>query len=74
VPKRLARSHWDGKANREAKRLMLDHAFTFADTAVFWVGDENWRSRGAMTKSVASNATGSLPASYPVRGRISFSR
>ena len=29
---------------------MLDHAFTFVDTVVFWVGDENWRSQGAMTK------------------------
>ena len=46
----LARSHWGGKANREVKRLMLDHAFTFVDTVVFWVGDENWRSQGAMTK------------------------
>ena len=46
----LVRSHWGGKANREVKRLMLDHAFTFVDTVVFWVGDENWRSQGAMTK------------------------
>ena len=29
---------------------MLDHAFTFVDTVVFWVGDQNWRSQGAMTK------------------------
>jgi RimJ/RimL family protein N-acetyltransferase len=46
----IARSHWGGAANREVKRLMLDHAFTFVDTVVFWVGDENWRSQGAMTK------------------------
>jgi N-acetyltransferase len=46
----LARSHWGGAANREVKRLMLDHAFTFIDTVVFWVGHENWRSQGAMTK------------------------
>ena len=46
----LARSHWGGRANREVKRLMLDHAFTFVDTVVFWVGEENWRSQGAMTK------------------------
>jgi N-acetyltransferase len=45
----IARSHWGGAANREVKRLMLDHAFTFVDTVVFWVGDENWRSQGAMT-------------------------
>ena len=46
----LARSHWGGRANREVKRLMLDHAFTFVDTVIFWVGDQNWRSQGAMTK------------------------
>ena len=46
----LVRSHWGGRANREVKRLMLDHAFTFVDTVVFWVGEQNWRSQGAMTK------------------------
>jgi RimJ/RimL family protein N-acetyltransferase len=46
----LARSHWGGAANREVKRLMLDHAFGFVDTVIFWVGHENWRSQGAMTK------------------------
>ena len=46
----LARSHWGGRANREVKRLMLDHAFSFVNTVVFWVGDQNWRSQGAMTK------------------------
>jgi RimJ/RimL family protein N-acetyltransferase len=46
----IARSHWGGAANREVKRLMLDHAFSFVDTVVFWVGEENWRSQGAMTK------------------------
>jgi N-acetyltransferase len=46
----IVRSHWGGRANREVKRLMLDHAFTFVDIVVFWVGDTNWRSQGAMTK------------------------
>jgi RimJ/RimL family protein N-acetyltransferase len=46
----LARSHWGGTSNREVKRLMLDHAFTFVDTVVFWVGETNWRSLGAMAK------------------------
>jgi N-acetyltransferase len=46
----IARSHWGGATNREVKRLMLDHAFTFADTVIFWVGEKNWRSQGAMTK------------------------
>jgi hypothetical protein len=29
---------------------MLDHAFTFVDTVVFWVGDPTGGSQGAMTK------------------------
>src|SRR5262249_8868785 len=46
----LARSHWGGATNREVKRLMIDHAFTLVDTVIFWVGEKNFRSRGAMTK------------------------
>ena len=46
----IVRSHWGGATNREVKRLMLDHSFTFVDTAIFWVGEKNWRSQGAMTK------------------------
>ena len=46
----LARAYWGGSFNAEVKRLMLDHAFTFADTVVFWVGETNWRSQRAMEK------------------------
>jgi N-acetyltransferase len=46
----IVRSHWGGATNREVKRLMIDHAFTFVDTVIFWVGHRNWRSQGAMTK------------------------
>jgi RimJ/RimL family protein N-acetyltransferase len=46
----IVRSHWGGPTNREVKRLMLDHAFGFVDTVIFWVGEQNWRSQGAMTK------------------------
>jgi N-acetyltransferase len=46
----LARSHWGGATNREVKRLMLDYAFGFVDTVVFWVGEKNFRSQGAMKK------------------------
>jgi N-acetyltransferase len=46
----LARSHWGGATNREVKRLMLDHAFGFVDSVVFWVGEKNFRSQGAMKK------------------------
>jgi N-acetyltransferase len=46
----ITRSHWGGNTNREVKRLMLDHAFTFVDTVIFWVGEKNRRSQGAMEK------------------------
>ncbi len=46
----VVREFWGGATNREVKRLMLDHAFTFVDTVIFWVGEQNWRSQGAMNK------------------------
>jgi RimJ/RimL family protein N-acetyltransferase len=46
----LVRAYWGGATNREIKRLMLNHAFTFVDTVLFWVGESNWRSQRAMTK------------------------
>jgi RimJ/RimL family protein N-acetyltransferase len=46
----LARQYWGGSYNLEVKRLMLEHAFRFIDTVVFWVGDTNWRSQRAMEK------------------------
>jgi len=46
----LARSHWGGGTNRELKRLMLDHAFRWAERAWFHVGRDNVRSRKAMEK------------------------
>jgi RimJ/RimL family protein N-acetyltransferase len=46
----LARSHWGGAANREMKRLMLEHAFRSVDVVWFHVGKSNWRSRRAMEK------------------------
>lgn len=50
----LARSYWGGLYNREIKRLMLEHTFGFVDTVVFWVGQNNVRSRRAMEKIGAS--------------------
>jgi len=46
----IVRNCWGGATNREVKRLMLDRAFTYVDTVIFWVGNTNWRSQGAMTK------------------------
>ena len=46
----LAKAYWGGSYNGEIKRLMLDHAFTFVDTVIFFVGEENWISQRAMEK------------------------
>lgn len=46
----LARDYWGGAFNAEIKKLMLEHAFTFVDTVVFWIGAENVRSRRATEK------------------------
>ena len=46
----LIRELWGGRYNREMKRLMLDHALKTFDAAVFRVGIDNIRSRGAMEK------------------------
>lgn len=42
--------YWGGSYNAEIKKLMLDHAFKFVDTVVFWVGDTNIVSMRAMEK------------------------
>jgi RimJ/RimL family protein N-acetyltransferase len=46
----LARSHWGGAHNGEMKKLMLNHAFRFVTTAVFYVGQTNLRSQKALEK------------------------
>lgn len=46
----LGHDYWGGSYNKEVKKLMLEHAFTFVDTVLFWVGDENWRSQRAVEK------------------------
>ena len=46
----LARKYRGDGRNPEMKRLMLDHAFTAFDAAVFRVGAENRRSRLALER------------------------
>lgn len=53
----LARKYWGAGYNGELKRLMLDHAFRFVDTVFFLVGAENRRSRKAMSKVGAVEAS-----------------
>jgi RimJ/RimL family protein N-acetyltransferase len=46
----LARKYWGGPYNREMKQLMLDHAFQFVETVLFYIGENNIRSQRATEK------------------------
>jgi N-acetyltransferase len=46
----LARKYWGGRYNAEMKRLLLNHAFKFVESVVFFVGEQNVRSQKAMEK------------------------
>src|SRR5256884_4939556 len=46
----LARRYWGGRYNAEMKRLLLNHAFKFVESVVFYVGAKNIRSQKAMEK------------------------
>ena len=46
----LARRYWGGRYNAEMKRLLLNHAFRFVESVVFFVGENNVRSQKAMEK------------------------
>lgn len=46
----LARNYWGGRYNRELKQLMLDHAFQFVESVIFYVGKNNIRSQKGTEK------------------------
>jgi RimJ/RimL family protein N-acetyltransferase len=52
----LGRKYWGGTFNREMKRLMVEHAFRFAQRVVFLVGPDNIRSQRAVLKLGAVRA------------------
>jgi RimJ/RimL family protein N-acetyltransferase len=57
----LAKAYWGGSYNGEIKRLMLDHAFTFVDTVIFFVGEGNRISQRAMEKIGGVRRAGLVP-------------
>ena len=50
----LGTDYWGGTYNAEVKALMLNHAFQYVDTVIFWIGETNARSRKAIEKIGAS--------------------
>ena len=69
----LARKYWGGRYNREMKQLMLAHAFEFVENVVFFVGENNMRSRratekiGAIKSGMVKKVYGNRPPSLNVR-------
>ncbi len=69
----LARKYWGGRYNREMKQLMLAHAFQFVENVVFYVGENNVRSRkatekiGAIKNGMVKKGYGNRPPSLNVR-------
>jgi RimJ/RimL family protein N-acetyltransferase len=73
----LARKYWGGRYNREMKQLMLDHAFRFVDSVIFYVGERNIRSqkatekigaiRNGMVEKIYGNRRPSLNVRYVIR-------
>lgn len=46
----LAREYWGGVYNLSMKRLMIDHVLRFVDNILFFIGENNMRSRKAVEK------------------------
>jgi RimJ/RimL family protein N-acetyltransferase len=69
----LARNYWGGRYNRELKELMLAHAFKFVENVIFYVGENNIRSRkatekiGGIKNGMVKKTYGNRPASLNVR-------
>src|SRR4029434_8739298 len=69
----LARKYWGGRFNAEMKRLMLNHAFKFVESVVFFVVEDNVRSQkamenvGAIKVGTAARAYGNHPPALNVK-------
>jgi len=69
----LARKYWGGRYNAEMKRLLLNHAFKFVESVVFFVGENNVRSQKAIEKigaikiGTATRTYGNHPPSTNVK-------
>jgi RimJ/RimL family protein N-acetyltransferase len=70
----LARKYWGGRFNAEMKRLLLNHAFKFVESVVFFVGEDNARSQKAMEK-VGAIKVGTATRTYgnhPVARNVKY--
>ena len=69
----LARKYWGGRYNAEMKRLLLNHAFKFVESVVFFIGEDNVRSQkaiekvGAVKVGLATRSYGNYPPATNVK-------
>jgi RimJ/RimL family protein N-acetyltransferase len=67
----LARSHWGGPYNSEVKRLMIDHAFGWAQVITFKVHEDNFRSVRAVEK-LGAKRVGVEPSRHGAGNSVVF--
>ena len=51
----IARKYWGTNYNHQLKKLMIEYAFEFVDTVLFYIGKHNIRSQKAIQKIGASH-------------------
>ncbi|MCE3225765.1 MAG: family N-acetyltransferase [Bacteroidetes bacterium] len=68
----FARSHWGGKYNPSAKKLMMDLAFKYVDSVLFYIGAMNVRSQKAIERLGAIKIGEEEIAYYGEASRLNF--
>lgn len=70
----LAREYWGGVYNLSMKRLMINHALGFVDNILFFIGENNMRSRKAVEKlgGVLITELDGIPITAPSDARVIY--
>ncbi len=68
----FSRSCWGKSINKAVKNLMLNHAFNFVDTVVFYVGANNIRSQKAMERISGIKIREEVVAYFGEPSRLNF--
>jgi RimJ/RimL family protein N-acetyltransferase len=70
----LAREYWGGVYNLSMKRLMIDHALRFVGNILFFIGENNMRSRKAVEKlgGVLITELDGIPITAPTDARVIY--
>jgi len=54
----LSRAYWGGRYNKSMKNLMIKYAFDYVNDIIFYIGENNIRSRRAVEKIGAKQVIG----------------